>query len=164
MGAAGLRGSTGGFGKGPAVLSLPDSLGGGMQGALQIAHQPLQAPASPFRGRQVIRDHSRMAKVQQKSGLFRGKAQEVLIVVVDDFHQVCKQHCSFVGRNQGAWMGKAVIQGVRCSFWSSRRRVVSEASGGRMEAGGDLHHHQPEEGHGKQERAWMGHVTTSRWP
>jgi hypothetical protein len=159
----GLRGSTGGFGKGPAVLTSPDGLGRGMQGALQFAHQPLQAFASASGRRQMIRNHSRMAKIQQKSGLFGGKAQEVLIVVVDDFHQVCKQHLSFVGRNRGTWMGKAVNAVERCSFCPPCRWALSEVSGCCMQVGGDLHHHQPEQGHGNQERAWVGHVTTTRW-
>jgi hypothetical protein len=84
-----------------------------------------------------------MAKVQQKSRLFGGKAQEVLVVVVDDFHQVCKPNISFVGRNRGAWMGKAVNRISRCSFWGPWRWGMNVLSGGGMEPGGDLHHHQP---------------------
>ena len=78
-----------------------------MQRGLQIAHQLLQPFASaPGRG-EVIGDHSRVAEIQQKRRLLGGEAQEVLVVVVDDFHQVCKQHRSFVGRNPDLRMGKA---------------------------------------------------------
>lgn len=105
-------------------MPAPHGLGRGMQAALKIAHQSLQAFAPASGRRQVVGDHSRMAKVQQKSGLFRGKAQEVLIVVVDDFHQVCKQHHSVVGRNPGAWMGKAVNRVECCLFARPRRWKV----------------------------------------
>lgn len=33
-----------------------------------------------------------MAEVKQKGCLFGGEAKQVLVVVVDDLHQICKQH------------------------------------------------------------------------
>ncbi len=104
-----------------------------------------------------------MAEVQQKSGLIRGKAQEVLVVVVDHFHQVCKQHGSFVGRNPEAWMGKAANWDERGLVLLLRGAGACAGSGGRMKPGGDFHHHQAEKGHGEKERTGMGHVTTARW-
>ncbi len=105
-------------------MPAPHGLSRRMQAALKIAHQSLQAFASASGRRQVVGDHSRMAKVQQKSGLFRGKAQEVLVVVVDDFHQVCKRDLSVVGRNPGAWMGKAVNRVESCKVGRTRRLVL----------------------------------------
>jgi hypothetical protein len=73
-------------------LATPDGLSGGMEGALQITNQLLQSFASAPGGRQVIGNHSRVAEIQQQSGLLGREAQQVLVVVVDDFHQVRKQH------------------------------------------------------------------------
>lgn len=90
--------SPGGFGMNAEFLTSPYRLCSGVQSPLQIAHKPLQSFASAASRRQMIRDHSCMAQIQQKSGLLGGKAQKVLVVVVDDFHQVSKRHTSFVVR------------------------------------------------------------------
>ena len=139
-----------------------------MEGALQITHQLLQAFAPAPGGRQVIGDHSRVAQIQQESRLLRGEAEEVLIVVVDNFHPVRRLHKTVVGRNPDRWMGKAGIWSGRGSFLQGLRFIGSTPSGisgrlGRcMEPGGDFHHHQPEEGHGDQQRARVGHVTSPK--
>lgn len=73
----------------------------------------------------------------------------MLVVVVDDLHQACKQHISVVGRRRSGGMGKSVIGQVLA------RSCLCSGTG--MEAGGDFHHHQPEEGHGDQQGAGMGH-------
>ena len=133
-----------------------------MQSSLQIAHQLLQPFASASRGREVIGNHSRMAEIQQKRRLLGGEAQEVLVVVVDNFHQVCKQHRSFVGRNLDPRMGKADIRDRRGLFWPPWRCCGNPFSGRGMEPGGDFHHNQSKQGHGNQQGAWMGHVTPAR--
>jgi hypothetical protein len=71
---------------------MPKGLGSGMQGPLQITDQAFQAFASAPRWRKVIGDHACMAEIEQKGCLLGGEANQVLIVVVDDLHQICKQH------------------------------------------------------------------------
>jgi hypothetical protein len=68
----------------------------------------------------MVRNHTRVTEIQQKRRLFRGEAEEVLIVVVDDFHQVRKQHFSVVGQNPDPWMGKADFQASRCVVAASQ--------------------------------------------
>ncbi len=157
------RGSEGRSRPGASALSSPHGLSGGMQGPLQIAQQPLQPPASAPGGRQVIGNHPRMAEIQQKGGLLGGEAQKVLVVVVDDSHQAFKRNLSFVGRNAMEWMGKAVRSDRSGLIWPPPRRWPGSApSGGGMEPGGDFHHNQPEEGHGNQQGARMGHASSAR--
>ena len=133
-----------------------------MQSSLQIAHQLLQPFASASRGREVIGNHSRMAEIQQKRCLLGGEAKEVLVVVVDDLHQACKQNFTVVGRNPDPWMGKAGIRAWRRAIQAPWRSCDSASSGGGVEPGGDFHHNQPKEGHGDQQGAWMGHVSSAR--
>jgi hypothetical protein len=57
----------------------------------------------------MVGDHSRMAQIQQERCLLGGEAKKVLVVVVDDFHQVRKQHFTVVGQISHLWMGKADI-------------------------------------------------------
>ena len=87
-----------------------------MEGGLQISHQALQAFAAAPGWREMVGDHTCMAEIQQHGGLLGGEANQVLVVVVDDFHPVCKQHRNVVGRNPWAWMGKAVIPGIGFAF------------------------------------------------
>ncbi len=74
--------------QGALGLPFPDGLGCPMKGRLQITHQPLQSFALASGGRQVIGDHAGMAEIQQETCLLGGEAEKVLVVVVDDFHQV----------------------------------------------------------------------------
>ncbi len=74
--------------QGALGLAFPDGLGGPMQRRLQIAHEPFQAFAPASGGGEMIGDHPRMAEIQQEACLLGGEAEEVLVVVVDDFHQV----------------------------------------------------------------------------
>ncbi|MFM9087607.1 MAG: hypothetical protein ACKOPT_05640 [Cyanobium sp.] len=70
-----------------------------MQSTLEISHKALQTFASaPGRG-EMIGYHASMAEIQQQGSLLGGEAQQMLVVVMDDLHEVCKRHCSFVGRN-----------------------------------------------------------------
>jgi len=92
----------------------------------------------------------------------------MLIVVMDDFHPVSRLHKTVVGRNPDRWMGKAGIWSGRCSFVQSWRLIGSTPSATSgclrrcVEPGGDFNHHQPEEGHGDQQRARVGHVTSPK--
>jgi len=94
-----------------------------MESPLEITHQPLQSFAAAPGGREMIGNHARVAKIQQKSRLIRGETQKVLIVVVDDFHQVCKQHPTVVGRNRGLTMGKAGIRDCCCCPFGHREPI-----------------------------------------
>jgi hypothetical protein len=105
-----------------------------------------------------------MAEIQQKRRLLGREAQEVLVVVVDDLHQVGKQNMSFVGRNPDPWMGKADICDLCRVFGPPGPCGGILGSGGGMEPGGDFHHHQPEEGHGDQQGARMGQGTSAGGP
>jgi len=87
----------------------PERLGCAMESGLKISHQALQAFAAAPRRREMIRDHACVAEIQQHGCLLGGEADQVLVVVVDDLHQICKQHPDFVGRNPCLWMGKPVI-------------------------------------------------------
>jgi uncharacterized protein (DUF1499 family) len=80
-----------------------------VQGALQVSHQALQALPVASRWGEVVGDHSGVAEIQQQGSLLRGEAKQVLVVVVDDLHQACKQHLSVVGRRRALWMGKSAI-------------------------------------------------------
>jgi hypothetical protein len=71
---------------------MPKSLGSRMQGTLQIPNQAFQAFATAPRWGKMIGDHACMAEIEQKGCLLRGEAKQVLVVVVDDFHQIRKQH------------------------------------------------------------------------
>jgi hypothetical protein len=72
----------------------------------------------------MVRNHTRVAEIQQKRRLFGGEAEEVLVVVVDDFHQVRKQHFTVVGQNLVPWMGKADFRASRCVCPASQGRRV----------------------------------------
>lgn len=81
--------------------------------------------------------------------------------MVDDFHQVRRQHRPVVGRKKVPWMGKADIQGR--GVWLKNRPPGCGGIplGTGVETGGNFHHHQPEQGHGDQEGTRMGHVTST---
>ena len=54
-------------------------------------------------------------------------------------------------------------RGAFLQGWRLTGRIPSGVSGHLrrcVEPGGNFHHHQPEEGHGDQQRAWVGHVTS----
>jgi hypothetical protein len=89
-----------------------------------------------------------MAEIQEQGGLLRGQTEEMLVVVVDDLHQICKQPVFFVGRNGRLWGGKAVRPG-----WCLRSHTG-------VEAGGNFHHHEADQGHRDQQGAGVGHVSS----
>lgn len=97
-------------------MSIPKGLGCGVERRLKVPHQALQAFALASGLGHVVGDHAGMAEIQQQRRLLRGEAQDVLVVVVEDLHQICKQHRLFVGRNPGLWMGKAVIRREAFAF------------------------------------------------
>jgi hypothetical protein len=73
-------------------LSTPERLGSGVQSTLEISHKALQTFASAPGLGKMIGNHTCMAEIQQQGGLLGGEAQQMLVVVMDDLHEACKQH------------------------------------------------------------------------